>query len=138
MTTRHPTAVEQLAGFLEAFSGLEPIRDEEGYAFIRGEDIPGADIDALRRMVALGDLLLGIQDYLRVCGGNGRVPGELIWRGRIAAQEMQHRGEWPYYGPPSRRWAPSTREEGQPEVKGKKEVRKRRRGRIPDVEVGGT
>jgi hypothetical protein len=129
--------VDQVAGFLEAFSGLRSIPNEAGYAFERGDDLADADPEVLRRTVALRDLLLGIQDYLRVCGGNGRVPGVLIWHGDEAQQELERRHEWPYYGPPSRRRAPSREEEGKPEVKEKKQVPKRRRGQIPDVEVGG-
>lgn len=136
MTTRDPTAVEQLAGLLEALTDLDTIPNEAGFVFERGEDIPDSDDGYLRGIVALRDTLLGLRRYLNVCGLDMPVPGLLVERGNFAQQELERRQEWPYYGRPSRRRAPSTREEGQPDVKEKKQPRKRRRGRIPDVEVG--
>lgn len=136
MTTRDPTSVEQLAGFLEALSDLRPIPNDAGFAFERGEDIPGADAEVLRRLVTARDVLLAVQDYVRVCGDDARAPGLLIWRGGLAQQELERRHQSPYYGPPSRRRAPWEREEDKAEVKEKKQPRKRRRGRIPDGEVG--
>lgn len=135
MTTQDPTANELIDGFLEALFGLRPIPNDAGFAFIRGEDIPGADAAFLRRIVALRDLLLGIEDYLRVCGGNGRSDSLLIRRGDLAQQELEGRHEWPYYGPLAPHRAPWGREVVKPEVKDKKEPR-RRRGQIPDLEVG--
>lgn len=138
MTTGDRSLMEQLASLLEGFRDLRPIPTEEGFAFMRGEDIADADAEVLRRIVALRDLLLSIQDCIRVCGGNGRARGILVWRGDLAQEELERRHEWPYYGPPSRRRAPWGREEGKPEVKEKKQPWKRRRGRIPDMEVGGS
>lgn len=123
MTTRDPTAVEQLAGFVEALRDLRPTPNETSFAFERGEDIPNADAEVLRRIMTLRDVLLGIRDYLRVCGGNGHVPGLLIWRGDLAQQELERRMEIPPVSAPSQ-------DSPAPTAKAKEPVKRRVRGKV--------
>lgn len=122
MTTKHPDLVEQLVGFLEALNSLHPLSDDTGFAFMRGEDIPGADPAFLRGVVTVRDTFLGLQRYLEVCGIKAPVPRLLIWRGDLAEAELERRMETPpVWAPPQEAPAPTDKKEP---------VNRRTRGRI--------
>lgn len=82
-----------VARFLELLSAIRPLTTDVGYAYERGEDIPGADVGHLHGIVALRDDLTGLQHYLEVCGVDMKVPGLLVARGDMAELELAARNE---------------------------------------------
>lgn len=123
--------VEMLGEFMELLSDIRPLSTDVGDAYLRGEDLPGANVAHLHGVVALRDDLIGLQRYLDVCGFRVPVPTVLVARGDMAELELAGRNE-PRLGwtPPRPRKPPSEKDSTKSGAPGL------RRRRVAHIEAG--
>ncbi len=116
--------LDMLGRFMELLSAIRPLTTDVGFAYLRGEDIPGADVVHLHGVMALRDDLVELQRYLEICGVRAAVPSILVDRGDMAELELAHRNE------PRISWTPI-----RPRKPRDKQAPRARRG-TPVIEAG--